>query len=361
MCSLLSIRRCASAASASGKTLAITGFTAPASSSGQTAAAAPRQSVPSSDAPRPERRAGNRQPAPEDAAEINRSDRVTVHQADLHEATIHREARQISAPRSRPHDVEHEIDTLSIGEIADGAREIRRAVIDSAGSAELLAHAALLVGAGRSEHPDPAAGRELDRRRADAAGTAVEERGLPRRETPAIEDVRPHREERLGKRRRGGQVHSAWNRQALHGWCDTARGVATTADQGTDEIAGVPAGDLVAQCDDLTRHFQAWQVTRPRRRRVQPLPLHDVRAVDARRGDANQDFSPARRRIRTFDRSQDIRCARRADLDRNHFRSPDGSRGDDSSCSNATQRAAVSSSSPLSSSTCRATMSFPRL
>ena len=84
----------------------------------------------------------------------------------------------------------------------DSRHEIGLAVVDALLGAERFARRALLRAARGGEHARAAGARQLNRRRADAARSAMNQDRLARPQPPALEHVRPDRERRL--RERGG-------------------------------------------------------------------------------------------------------------------------------------------------------------
>ena len=74
--------------------------------------------------------------------------------------------------------VENHVDAAAAGQIADRGHEIGLAIVDRALGAEPLARRALLRRAGGREDARAERARQLDRRRADAARSAVDERRL---------------------------------------------------------------------------------------------------------------------------------------------------------------------------------------
>ena len=70
-------------------------------------------------------------------------------------------------------------------------------------------------------------------------------------------------------------------------------GIATAGQQCADFVADGPTGDVFAEFGDHTRAFEAEDVTRAWRRRVEALTLEQVGAVDGGRGDLDE-YVPAR-------------------------------------------------------------------
>ena len=70
-------------------------------------------------------------------------------------------------------------------------------------------------------------------------------------------------------------------------------GIATAGQQCADFVDDGPTGDVFAELGDHTRAFEAENVTRAGRRRVEALTLEQVGSVDCGRGDLDE-YVPAR-------------------------------------------------------------------
>ena len=212
------------------------------------------------------------------------------------------------------------IDAAAAGAIADGGDEIGVAIVDRELGAEPLAGRALLRRPGRREHTRAERPRQLNRRRPDAARAAVDEHRLPGRQTAALEDVAPDREEGLGKRRGADEGHARRDRQTLRRGRHAELGISAAGDERADAVADVPVGHVGADRVDRAGDLEPGNVRRAGRRRVLPAPLHHVGPIDAGRGHPDQHLARARRRPRTFDRNEHLGSAGLANLDGNHGR-----------------------------------------
>ena len=263
----------------------------------------------------------------------------TAYETDLDEASVHREAIDVPRQVVSANDVENDVDAASRGGLTDGFHEVLRAVIDRDRRAERLACPALLVGSrGRVRNCTESA-RELDRCRADAARTAVNENALAFRQPSALKHVRPDGEE--GFRNRGGvnRVEAARYRKALHGRRDAILGVATSGHQGTDARLTAVSFRLKPEAtwflfsrlscssrlepeatrfDNFTGDLEARNVGGTWRRWVLALSLHDVGPVHARGLDPDEDFLRTWRRHCPFDDAEHFRSARLSDFDCTH-------------------------------------------
>src|SRR5262245_55298453 len=88
--------------------------------------------------------------------------------------------------------------------------------------------------------------------------------------------------------------------------------------QRTDAVANVPLGDISAHGLDDAGDLEARNIGGAVRRWVLALTLHDFGAIDARRGDFDQDILRPARRQRTLHRHQDVWRTRLANFDGNH-------------------------------------------
>ena len=361
MCALDSISRCAAAASASGNVAAIRGSTRRASTSGHTSrrsAAAIRPFC--STAPRAQRRAGERQPPAEDAAQVDGRHRLPRHAGQSAPAG----RRCASAARLRgtydaTHDVEDQIDAAPAGVREHGRHEVGRTVIDGVLRAKRHARRALLVRPRRRQHPRPARGRQLDRRWCRC-------RSCRRERAPSRPDCSAPRSNTLvhtvknvsGIAAASTSVQPGRQRQALRRRRDAAGGVAAAATSAHTGSPAPPAPSTpAADGRDVPRHLEPGNVAGAGRRRIGALPLQHVRPIDPGGHDVDEHLAGRRHRIGALGQPQDLRpsrfaqsrCnARRQASDARYRPAPvdvsdDGSRGDDSSSTKAAQRRAGSS------------------
>ena len=208
---------------------------------------------------------------------------------------------------------------LRAGEFASDLNEVGSAIVDGA-RAEPLARGALRVRTGRRQDRRPERPRQLNRRRTDAARAAVDEDGLAFGELPAIEEVGPDREERLWNRGGLARPEPAGQRQRLRFRHDAVLGVAAAGDERADAVAFAPARDVGTDSRHGARNFEARQIRNAWWRRVLAEPLQNVRTVDARRFDAHQKLSRARRGCRPIDQAQHFWSTGSRDLNRSHRR-----------------------------------------
>ena len=146
----------------------------------------------------------------------------------------------------------------------------------------------------------------------------MDQEALARLEPTAIEHVGPHREERLGECGRPYGVVALGKGQALRHRRAAIFGVAPAGHQRTDGIADLPACDAIAEGDDLAGDLQARNIGGPRRRSIAPLPLQDVRPIDAGRRHLHQYLAGRRLRRRPLAGREDLRSAGLLDLDGGH-------------------------------------------
>jgi hypothetical protein len=139
-------------------------------------------------------------------------------------------ARQIVAADH----VEHDIDAAAAGDALHLLDEILRPVVDRVRGADLERAGAFLVRAGGDDHGQAEQLAEQDRRRADAAGAAVDQHRLARPRIAALEQVGPDGEEGLGQRRRFDHLSAARHGQALARRRGAIFGIAAAGDERAD-------------------------------------------------------------------------------------------------------------------------------
>src|SRR5262245_50171324 len=271
-----------------------------------------------SGAARTKRRPGNRETTTKDAPEVD-GGRVATHEANDDQTAVDGKRGEIAGNVVAADDIENQIDTLAAGQLLDDVDEIVRAIVDCALGAELFAGAALLVGARGRKHPRAACDRELDRGRADAARSAVEQCRFAGAEPSAVEDIRPDGEERFGNRGSRNEVHPSRNWQALDRRSRAERRVAAARHQRANPIADVPLADAAAEHVDHSGNLEARQIAGAGRRRVRTPTLQNVRTVDARSRYTDAYFSRARSGIRPFDRSEHLRRSGFGNFNRAHL------------------------------------------
>ena len=183
--------------------------------------------------------------------------------------------------------------TASAGRVARDADEVLRSIVDAALGAERLAGPALLVGAGRGEHLGAECPRQLNRRGADPARAAVDQETFARTQPAAVEDVRPHGEERLGNRRGLDQAQRSGNRQALHGRHGAELGIAASRGEGAHAIPCAPAGHIRAHGRNRSGDFESRHVRDARGRGIESPALQNIRTIDTGRRDADEHIAGA--------------------------------------------------------------------
>ena len=212
--------------------------------------------------------------------------------------------------------IENNVSTFQF--LAYDSDEILLAIVDHAVGTEHAADTAAFRRAVRGKDGGAEGFGELDRRCADSARAAMNEEGLAGGETGAEEDIAPDGEE--GFRQAGGiaERDAARYRQTDAQIDGAILGIATTVGQRGDALAPVPAGDVGTDRDDFARDFEAEQVGRAGRWRIKTLTLHDVRAIHARGGDADQHFARAGAGNRAAAGREDLRTAGGLHLDHGH-------------------------------------------
>jgi hypothetical protein len=152
----------------------------------------------------------------------------------------------------------------------------------------------------------------------DAAGSALHEQRLARRQSGAVEDVAPHGEEGLGQRGRLEFREALGDRQTLSGGSDAELGIAAPVHQGTDPIANREAGIARITANDRAGDFEAGQIGSVLWNGVEAEPLQDVRAVHTCRRHANDDLARLGRRVRALARDKDLGASRVDDFNGAH-------------------------------------------
>jgi hypothetical protein len=99
-------------------------------------------------------------------------------------------------------------------------------------------------------------------------------------------------------------------------WLGTPARLAYADDAITDPFLGQP--DAIAEGDDLAGDLQARNIGGPRRRSIAPLPLQDVRPIDAGRRHLHQYLAGRRLRRRPLAGREHLRSAGLLDLDGGH-------------------------------------------
>ena len=136
-------------------------------------------------------------------------------------------------------------------------------------------------------------------------------------EAAALDHVVPDGEEGLRDRRRFHHRQSA-HRQRVAFMREAIFGVAAADYQRHHAIAGFPALDAGPERHDLAGDFEARNIRRAGRRRIEALPLHYIRPVDAGGRHLHQDLTVARRWNRALFRHQHLRPAGGFDADGRH-------------------------------------------
>ena len=195
--------------------------------------------------------------------------------------------------------IEYEIRLHRVGELVVAVRLL---------GTELNTEAALLLGRGGGHHARAEVARDLDRRRADAAGARVDEHRLARLEAHLARDGNPGREKReqergaLRERRALGQREEPLlvHRNLLR--------IASAGEQGDDASAVRRlAGDLHARRRRQRRCL-----------RIVPLAYEDVEKVHSRGTNMQQGLSPGHVGLGHVANSQLLRPTGLLDHDRLH-------------------------------------------
>ncbi len=216
--------------------------------------------------------------------------------------------------------VEHDIDAMTAGLGLDDVGKILALVVDCPLRAELFAgFAFLLRTCGRIDLGAEGAG-ELDRRRADAAGAAVDENAFAFRQPRHLEKVCPDGEEGFRKGCGLHRIVAFRERQDLAYRQQAIFGIGAAIGEAADLVADRVSGNTRADGCHFTGKLEAKNGARILRRRVNPLALRDIRAVDADCLRADEDLALARRRNGSGRYLHDVRRAEARQIDKTHVR-----------------------------------------
>ena len=209
------------------------------------------------------------------------------------------------------------------GDLPRDRDEVLHVVVDGAGRAQALARGALVPRAGGRDHAGAERAGQLDRGRADPARAAVHQHPFPGLQAAVLEEVRPHREERLGDRGGVDGVEAARDRQALGARHGGVLGVAAAGNERRDAVArrerrAVGPRRLRAGRHDGAGQLETRDVGGSGRRRVLAHPLHHVRPVDAGRRDFDEHLARARNGHGPLGHSENIWASRPGDFDDAH-------------------------------------------
>ena len=163
------------------------------------------------------------------------------------------------------------------------------------------------VAAHGPEHARAGDDADLNGRAADAAGRAVHEQHVARRERRLTADGIVRRDEGLGHRGGRGLVEGVGHRGHAAVVHDDAVGQAASADEAEHAIAGLPAQHVRSAGLDRARDLEARHVLRAAGRRgIRAVALREVGRVDARVRDAHEQLLAPGHRIGTLLEPDDL-------------------------------------------------------
>ena len=186
-------------------------------------------------------------------------------------------------------------------------------------SPDLLCRSAFLIAAAGHDDGQSEQLAEHDRHCTDPAGATVDQHLFAFAGKAAVEQIAPHREQRLRQRRRLGHGQAVRNVQTLADGRHTIFGIATAIGQCADPAADPFRSDVLAQRNHRARYFEPGQRRCARRGRIKSHALDHVRPVDPGSGHADQHLPGARLRNLHGHGLQYFRSARFADRDGSHF------------------------------------------
>ena len=184
--------------------------------------------------------------------------------------------------------------------VVDACDEVLVAVADGDVGAQLAAQVEFRGGSGGDRHRGAERVGHLDGVRADAAGAAVDEQCLARREVCCQDQVGPHRAGHLGQPGRVEQADPGRNRHDLPGRNGDVFGVAAARQQSADFLPELPLRASFAHRRHRAGDLHAEDLAGARRRWVAAGGLQQIGAVEAGCGDLDQDFARIRRDVGDF-------------------------------------------------------------
>ena len=191
------------------------------------------------DRARPHRRAGDGQAIAHHRTEIDFRARTAL-EGDEHQPAVAPQYAQVPRDVVAPDHVEHHVHALARRQLLHPRREVFGTVVDGSPGAEPAAETRLFLIAHGHDALRAAERRQVDRRQADAAGAAVDQHPLARRQATQLHEIGPDR--KPGFRHAGGLLggHCGRNRQHLaHRGLAELR-VAAPGRQGADRLTHLP-------------------------------------------------------------------------------------------------------------------------
>src|ERR1019366_9511595 len=150
---------------------------------------------------------------------------------------------------------------------------------------------------------------KLDRGRADAARSAMNEQCLARREPASRENIVEDGEIIFRNPRRSDHAQSFRHRQTERGMRKRIFGIAARADESAHVVAFGWHAHAFATGDGPAGDFKARNIALARRGRIDALPLQPIGPVDARRRDFDQNLAGSGFWDRRLADSYDVRAA----------------------------------------------------
>ena len=175
---------------------------------------------------------------------------------------------------------------------------------------QIDARAAFFVASCRDEDFCAPGAGNLNRRGADPAASAMNQERFTRGKSASFENVRPDREKCFGN------SCGLFHRDPFRDGKNLARGrdaelrITSAWRERADGVSEFPLGDSFSDFLDGARNFEPQNRRGSRGRRVGAFSLHDIRAIDARVLNTNQDFAGFGSRTWTFDELHDFRMRR---------------------------------------------------
>ena len=146
----------------------------------------------------------------------------------------------------------------------------------------------------------------------------MNQKSLAGLERAALEDIMPHRHERLGQASRFGHAKPGRHPHARSLKRQRIFGIAPASGQRRHLVARLPARDALAKRGNLAPGLKPRDVRHSRRRRIKPLALQHVGPVNTRRRNLNENLAAAGAGHWHLGNGEHIGAAGFADDDRFH-------------------------------------------
>src|SRR5882757_1801311 len=231
------------------------------------------------------------------SGQIQLTDPTALH-ADDDQPTVIGQRLDIRPEVRRPDDVEDHVRPVCGRFLGDPVDEILGVVLDCDLRTELAAAVYLFRTTRGGEYSRAVADTQLNGERTDSGGAAVHQQDLAGLQSTGHKHAGPHGAGDLGQAGRLDQGQPFGYRHQLAGGDGDAFGIAAAGEQRAHLVADFPALDARADGGNPTAAFQPEDGRRAGWRRIVPHALCNVRAIDARGDDVEQDLAGGWHRVR---------------------------------------------------------------